>query len=227
MYLRAAEVGRAACNFPVMCSRDANTGRWSILAMTSLERGYNLFVKGGEWIASFEPTVMQTYPFSLVAAENGAGGYVMGIDEQCAAIVSDDGDALFDDSGNPSIRLSNVKMLLEADVGNDVQSHHFLTELADNELLRPIEIIVTYEDDTSQTIIDLYTIDEDKLQSLSAEKLGDLAGKGYLVAVHAMLISIYQLNALIRRHNRDAERKPVSKVKLQVRRVAGGAEPGQ
>ena len=94
-------------------------------------------------------------------------------------------------------------------------------------MLKPIEIIVTFEDGTSQTIIDLYTIDEDKLQSLSAEKLGTLARNGYLITIHAMLISIYQVNALVRRHNQGARRKTVRNVKMQVGRAAGSAEPGQ
>ncbi len=226
MFIRAGEVARAACEFPVFCSRSATTGTWSISAMTSLEANSNLSVVDGNWTAIFEPSAMRSYPLCLVNSPENTGQFALGIDATSSSLGTDHGNELFDDNGNPTIFLSKIKTMLEADIEADIQTRYFLDELVRLELLKPLQITVAYEDDASQTIVALHSIDEDKLQSLASEELVDLLQKGYLATIHAMLISLYQLNSLVRRHNSDSGRKQVSQVKLNVARAAGEAGEG-
>ena len=52
----------------------------------------------------------------------------------------------------------------------------------------------------------------------TAEKVDDFRRRGFLLLVHAMLISIYQLNALILKHNRVPDSRRVRQVKLGLAR---------
>lgn len=79
-------------------------------------------------------------------------------------------------------------------------------------------MLVHYDNGTMQTLKGLHTLDEDRLQSLQAEQLAELNKKGYLSPIHAMLISIYQLNSLIRKHNEVEQFTKVKQIKLEVAR---------
>lgn len=218
MHLRAVEIGRAVSSFPVLCGRHANTGDWALSAVASLERGQNLFVVDDEWTANYLPTSVQTYPLCLMTSSEEDRGHAVGIDETSAAISRDSGEALFDQSGNPSLYLNRTRSILEADIENDIQTHHFLGELDKLGLFKSINIHVHYDDGGIQTITDLHTIDEDRLQSLLPDQLHDLAARGYLLLMHAMLVSIHQFNSLVRKHNRIPESRRVKQVKLSVAR---------
>ena len=84
-------------------------------------------------------------------------------------------------------------------------------------------MLVQYGDDAVQTLKGLHTLDEDKLQSLPAEQLQELSKKGYLAPIYAMLVSIFQLNALIRKHNSIDSLNNVKHVKLEVARDSAPA----
>ena len=64
------------------------------------------------------------------------------------------------------------------------------------------------------------------MKTLSAEQLHELESKGYLLTVHAVLISLFQINLLVRRHNEDEGKKSVIQVKLEVARDIPGADAG-
>ena len=66
-------------------------------------------------------------------------------------------------------------------------------------------------------------LDEDKLKALTAEQLAELNKNGYLVPMHATLVSVFQVNALIRRHN-AAGLSPVRQVKLEVSKGGPAAQ---
>ena len=62
----------------------------------------------------------------------------------------------------------------------------------------------------------MHTIDEDKFQSLSIEDLDKLRKEGYLMPIHAMLVSIMQVNKLINLSNEVVERAQIVEVKMEV-----------
>jgi hypothetical protein len=223
MGLKANEVGKAACSFPVFLSRVQNTGRLALSAICGLEAGDNLFVENGRWTATYLPVLMKTFPLFLMTSSSDERGFVVGIDESSPAFSTESGEALFDDNGKPSIYLSNVSTLLESGVQDDIQTHHFLQALEELSLHKSIDVLVHFENGEVQTIKGLSTIDEDRLQSCTAEQLFDLSAKGYLALIYAMLISIFQLNLLIRRQNDKGDRTKVTQIKLEVARDAGAS----
>jgi hypothetical protein len=214
--LRATEAGRAAANFPVFFTRGAQDGILVLSAFTSFENGQNMFVKDGQWQATYQPNAMQTYPFFLMQSPSGEKSYTIGIDESNEAFSKDEGELLFDDNGKASLQLSRAKTLLEADIQNDINTFQFAKKLEELGLLKSIDLVVQYQDGASQTITGLMTIDEDKLNVLSPEQLHSLNQQGYLVQIHALLISIYQLNVLIQKQNNRSDLPKVAQLKIEV-----------
>ena len=214
MNLRAGEVARAACDFPVFFSRNPDNDRWAMSAISSLEPGKNLFVADGQWQALYQPTVMQTFPLFLIQADNDKG-FAVGFDAQSSALSQDQGEPLFDPSGEPSPYLKQVSSILEADIERDLQTVRFAEHLHELKLIRPIDLLVQHADGNGRNLTGLYSIDEDALKALDQEQTYDLHQRGYLGVIDAMLISLFQLNALVRKNNEDEQLKAIGQVKIQ------------
>ncbi len=75
-------------------------------------------------------------------------------------------------------------------------------------------------DGDPNTIKGLHTIDEDRFQTLSIEELDSLRKQGYLMPIHAMLISLLQVNRLITINNENVERARIVEVKMEVAKDA-------
>lgn len=214
--LRVSELSKASCNFPVFFSRIDDSGDWSLSAITSYQVGSNLFIQKGAWQATYYPSSMQTYPIFLMNKPSAEKNYTFGIIQDNPAFSQDEGEPLFDDKGNASNYLSRVKALLENGTNDTVHTFKFLEVIKQHDLFKALDLQVQYVDGTLSTIKGLYTIDEDKLASLKAEDYLALREKGYLPPIYAMLISLYQLNALLRMHNDVEGSTKIQQIKMEV-----------
>jgi hypothetical protein len=210
------EVGRAAGNFPIFFTRSAQDGALVLSALTSFESQQNMFVKDGQWQSTYQPSAIKTFPFFLMRSKSDAKSYTIGIDEKNQVFSREHGELLFEENGKASMQLSRAKVLLEADIQNDIHTFQFGKELEQMGLLKSIDLVVQYQDGTNQSITGLITIDEDKINALSAEQLHGLNQQGYLVQIHALLISIYQLNSIIQKQNSHIDLPKVAQLKIEV-----------
>jgi len=139
------------------------------------------------------------------------------------------GAPLFDEQGKSVDWVNTLGNQLESHLQANYQTHLYINALEKAGLNKEINVHIAYKDGTVQTIGGLHTVDEDKLQAMDAEQLLEFNKIGYLMPIHAMLMSIYQLNPLVRRHNKIAEspagkvagHKLVNQVKLEIARDAG------
>jgi len=214
--LRVNEVGRAAGNFPIFFTRSAQDGALVLSALTSFESQQNMFVKDGQWQSTYQPSAIKTFPFFLMRSKSDAKSYTIGIDEKNQVFSKEHGELLFEENGKASMQLSRAKVLLEADIQNDIHTFQFGKELEQMGLLKSIDLVVQYQDGTNQSITGLITIDEDKINALSAGQLHGLNQQGYLVQIHALLISIYQLNSIIQKQNSHIDLPKVAQLKIEV-----------
>jgi predicted NAD/FAD-dependent oxidoreductase len=133
--------------------------------------------------------------------------------------ASDSGvTALFTADGSPSLFLRKQTALLEADLRNEYLSFQFIQAISGLGLLKELDLQLHYPDGSSQIIKGLATVDEDKLQLLSADTLHQLQQQGYLLVLHAMLLSISQLNKLIQYHNKLPANQTLKSIKLEITR---------
>ncbi|REL34404.1 SapC family protein [Thalassotalea euphylliae] len=214
--LKIHEVGHAGTSLPVFLMKDPKSGVWRVSAVTSFAMGTNLFVEDNQWQPTFKPLAMQTFPFFLMKAEGEGKGYTVGIDPESNAFSEQSGDTIFTDEGKASQRLMKATQLLEASIEQDIQTYQFGQAINDLGLVKAINLVIHRPDGSQETLQGLCTIDEDKLNALSGEQLKSLSDKGYLAPMYAILMSIYQLNSLIRRNNLDQRFNTISEVKIAV-----------
>ena len=203
--LRATEIGKACSSFPVFVTRNPHNGDWAFSAMCGFEPGVNLFMQEEKWDAVYMPTAMQTYPLFLMEAPNTEKGYAVGIDENAPAFSREEGDPFFDENGKATPMLTRMSGMLEADIRNDTATRQFLARLDEMGLISPIDLQVQYANGKVNTITGLNTIDEGKLNTFGGETLEEFQKNGYLLAIHALLVSSFQLNAMIKRQGTGDE----------------------
>ena len=213
--LRVTEVAQATVDFPVMMSRMSN-GTMSLSALTSFEPHKNLFVSGSEWTSSFQPVAMKTYPFFLMKADDGSANPVLGIDGESEALSEKEGDAIFDKKGKLSLAVKQLQAQLMEDSNNMVHTFQFFETVEKFGLIRSVELVLNYVDGKTNRIRGLSMIHEDNLQSLNSDRLTELRDRGYLAPIYAMLFSVFQLNALIRRNNAAEGMAKIKNINLEV-----------
>ena len=213
--LRVTEVAQATVDFPVMMSRMSN-GTMSLSALTSFEPNKNLFVIGDEWASSFQPAAMKTYPLFLMKAEDGRPEPILGVDAESGALSKVEGQALFDKKGKFSLPVKQLQAQLMEDSKNMVHTFQFFETLKNFNLIRSVDLALNYADGQTNRIRGLSMIHEDNLQNLSSDRLTELRDRGYLAPVYAMLFSVFQLNALIRRNNAAAGTAKIKDINLEV-----------
>ena len=213
--LKVTEVAQAITCFPVFFARGSVATDWTISAITGIELNKNLFVVDEAWDAIYQPSGMKTYPFYLMQSSRHEKGYTIGIDEAGDGFTAD-GEPVFDDKGKASLMLSAVTAQLQDNVKNEILTYNFCQHIDQLGLLKAIDVLVHHVDDTITTLTGLHTIDEEKLTDLSTEQFEELRNKGYLAPIYGLLMSLYQLNGLIRRHNLLEGVKLVKQVTMEV-----------
>ena len=196
-YLTMHEFARAAAIFPIVFLEDKEKNEFRPVALMGLNAGENLFVAAdGKWNASYIPAIIRRYPFAL--APNGdAGQYVVCIDEESSLVDDNQGSALFDDDGEPTQIIENVKRYLTELQQMDAITHQFCKFLAENNMFTTLNMKVQ-ENDTVKSITGCYVINETRLNGLSDELFLDIKNKRYLPAIYAHLISLAQTERLVK-----------------------------
>jgi hypothetical protein len=212
--ITVSEIGKISSSNPIFFTREPNTGKWVIIAVYSFHVGSNLLIQETQSDATYLPTSIQAYPFFLTANNGESKRYSISIDEAYIQQNNDEGERIFSDNGEPSIELNSLIKMLEGDVKNHTQTHFFTEKLEELSLFKQMDVAVEYTDDSMDTLAGLYTVDEEKMQSLSAEQLQALHNVGYLPPIYAVLNSLFQLNALIKRHNNNTSKTLIKQVKL-------------
>jgi len=214
MLIKYPEIAPSAANFPVFLTRDPNNGRLVFSALMSFESQQNLMIKNKQWIASYQPVCMRTYPLFLMRSVADKTKLTIGVNEENPHVCTDNGNALFDKHGEPSEMLIGIQKLLETDLKNEADTQSFVNVLEAHNLLRKVDMVVATSTNSTFKIAGLHTIDEDVLRTLDTDNVISLNQQGYLQQIHALLFSIYQINGLIRKHN-DVSSEKIKRVKLE------------
>ncbi len=223
MTMRVTEVSRAACEMPMFFTKTNDEGDLIISAMTSLELDRNLLVRDDQWKGIYQPTSMATYPFFLMRRPENNEEITVGIDPENSAFSTEKGEPLFEDNKKAGALLSRVTAMLQDDMRNDVHTYNFAKKVAELGLIRSIDVSVGYEGGKVNTLKGLNTIDEAKLAELSEEQFKELREKNYLAPIYSMLISLYQLNHLIRLHNDSGVGDRIQQVTMGVEKDENAA----
>lgn len=212
--IEAVEVAKAVINFPVFFTKNQHD-EMTLSAIVGLNAGQSLFAKGEKWDASYIPSCLKTYPFYLMHSPEEENQMAIGIQEDNPSFSQTEGDALFDGEGKPTQRLEQASNLLNEHVENVKATIRMADGFRQLDIYKPIEILLQYQDNTVTRLNGLYTINEEKLGKLAPEELTILNQEGYLVVMHAMLISVSQINNLVRKHNESDAQDKIVNIKVE------------
>jgi hypothetical protein len=199
-YLTMHEFARAASIFPIVFLEDKEKDEFRPVALMGLNAGENLFVDAdGKWQASYVPAIIRRYPFALTPSGQD-GQYVVCLDEASSLVSEVDGAALFDEKGEPTQIIENVKRYLGELQQMDTMTSSFCKFLAGNNMLTPLNMRVR-ENNNVKNVSGCYVVNEERLNNLSDERFLEVKNLSYLAPLYAHLISLAQTERLVTLHD--------------------------
>lgn len=200
------EFAHLLLQYPIMLTKNRETGRFTCVAVLGFDEGENLFIEDGNWQALYIPLNVQREPFMIGVQPDSTGSdgieQVVFVDTDDPRVQATKGEALFDEQGRPSPYLGHVTALLKTLNDGIQQTQTFIDKLISLDLVAPAHLRVELSNKEERRIEGLYTIDRERLQSLPAKELHELNTSGYLEAAHNLLASFGQFHALVARKNR-------------------------
>ena len=202
--VNVSELGIASSNFPIVFVQNPRDQRHMLTAMLGLKTGENIYYGEEFWESCYVPLAIQRHPFVVGYDDRSDDATQLApcieIDSPC--VSESDGIALYKDDGTPTDMLRSVQQMLGMMFEAGKFTDQFIQKLEELNLITTFDLILQTQNGEMNRITGMSTIDEKRLKALSAEQLKDLQTRDYLAPCHLMLVSLYQLNQLIRRRNR-------------------------
>jgi hypothetical protein len=190
-----AEFPMLAMHYPLLLSKDADTGTFYCGAMLGFDEGENLFIREQAGQDAYRPLNLQRGPFYTAGAD-------LAVDLDDPRVAASGEQPLFEPSGDPTAYLQSIMALMRDLKPGLERSRMFVETLLGMKLLEPVSIDARFDDGSRRDVVGLYTIDRDALKQLPDEAVLQLFRRGYLQLVHHMLASLQHVAALAKRKNR-------------------------
>ncbi|GGY62439.1 hypothetical protein GCM10011613_02410 [Cellvibrio zantedeschiae] len=202
-----SEFLKLAVQFPIVLTKDKDTGRFNCVALFGFQAGENLFITHNQWNSLYLPLQIRRQPFFLGKSEHDESQFVICIDTGSKSIQPENADAsvntaIFDVDGKETAYLKNIKSILAELVNGEEPTQAFITTLASLKLLQPMQLEITFASGESTRIEGLYTINEEHLNRLSTTDINSLHTQGYLSFIYTMMTSIGHIYGLIDKKNK-------------------------
>jgi hypothetical protein len=186
-----------AC-YPIVFRKTVDGLGFEPVALFGFQDGENLFLKDDRWDAPYLPMMVERQPFLI-----GVNGdqLMVNIDLDHPRVSQFDGEQIFLPHGGNTEFLEQTNSLLFG-IHQGLQSQAgFLAALLENELLESFVLDVELNDGSQNRLVGFYTINEDRLQSLSGEAIAKLHAANYLQAIYLVIASLSNFRMLIDRKN--------------------------
>jgi hypothetical protein len=193
-------------NYPIFFAKDGESGQFYPLGLFGFQRDENLFLNGNSWDASYLPLMVERNPFLIgfqksTDDESAEKRPVVSINMDSPRLSETEGEALFNDNGEPTEYLQRAIHNLQTMHSGHEQNKVFIAALLENDLLEPFNLDITLKDGSNNRLEGFYTINEEKLASLQPEILGQLHQQGFLQAIYMVVASFSRVTDLIAKKN--------------------------
>jgi hypothetical protein len=189
--LGRGEIALAAADMPLCLAKDAQTGRFELVALTGLVEPVNLFVSAAGYHATYQPRVAGLSALRLDAG--GADG--VAVDEEDAAL-GPAGEPLFHDG-----HANQWRAALEAAMADVVAGRALADGYARRALLRPLTVALTMADGREHLLDGLYAVAEPELAALDDAAVVAMHRADELAPAAVLGASLAQVERLRQLHN--------------------------
>lgn len=194
-----SEFKKLVVQYPIALTKREDSGEFLCVAVLGFADKENLFWVEDQWDGIYTPLNVIRQPF-FVGQDKGES--VICIDEEGTCLSDSHGDAIFDEDGGETEFLQDIKKMLSQLLEAEALTKEFVKALVDYDLLLPMQLDITFANGDTQAVRGLYTVDEQKLDALDAEKLVFLQQRRYLSAVYMLIASTGHMYSLIDRKNK-------------------------
>ncbi|HXP64658.1 MAG TPA: SapC family protein [Steroidobacteraceae bacterium] len=181
-------------HYPILFSKDTDTGAFFCGAMLGIDEGENLFLKDGSGHDGYRPLNLQRAPFFVSGDE-------LAIDLDHPRVCADMGQALFNERGEATPYLESIKAAFQQLKPGIEMTKRFTETLLRLDLLEPVDIVLGFDDGSKRTLVDLYTVNQDLLRQLPDASVIELFRRGYLQLIYLLIASLKQIPVLAKKKN--------------------------
>jgi hypothetical protein len=191
-----SEFSALAMHYPILFSKDADTGQFYCGAMLGFDAGENLFVEEQRTSSAYRPLNLQRGPFVTSGSD-------LAIDMDHPRVAPSGDQELFDKSGEPSGYLQGIMGLMKELRPGLERTRIFIDTLLGLRLIEPVTIAARFDDGLQREFTGLYTVNRDQLKELADAAVLDLFRRGYLQLIYLLLLSLNHVSGLAQRKNRS------------------------
>jgi SapC len=185
-----------AMHYPVLFSKDADTGQFYCGAMLGFDTGENLFLDEHRTLTIYRPLNLQRGPFLTAGSD-------LAIDLDHPRVAPAGDQELFSETGEPSKYLQSIMGLMRDLRPGLERTRIFIDTLLGLKLIEPMTISARFDDGSDREFTGLYTVNRDRLKDLPDAAVLDLFRRGYLQLMYLMLASLNHVPALAQKKNRS------------------------
>jgi hypothetical protein len=191
------ELPQVQAEYPIVFIKDAETGRFHLVALLGLKPQENLFHKVGGWNALYVPQYLTNLPFLLSASTEQPNNFVVGIDLDSPMVSETVGEALFSENGEQTEDLTQATENLVRANSQFEATQNFINTLVDKNLLSSKSLTIKPSNNEEFNVTGLYSIDEDTFKELNDADYKELKDKGLLAAIYSCLFSTQRIEKLV------------------------------
>ena len=189
--------------YPIFFRKNNDTGEFYAAALFGLEPEENLFLSDQGWDASYVPMMIRKQPF-YIGLKDGeknedANSLVVTMDPDSPRVSQSSGESLFNPDGSATEFLNEKMEVLERVHQGYEHTRGFVHALSEHGLLEQFVLELNLQDGSTKQMLGFYTVNEERVQSLSGDTLAEFSSKGYLMPLFMILASNSKVRELIKR----------------------------
>ena len=205
----------ASSSYPIFFIKNSHSGSFSAIALLGLQQD-NIFFTGEESNdIAYIPNSLSMLPFALGADPDNSKKLTTCINLQSQLVNQSEGSALLNEDNTSSERLKQVTQEFSGIFQQHVSTEQFISVLIECNLLMELELNIQCSGGENTTIQGLYLINEQQLNSLTAEQQLLFLERGFYPPIMAMLASTVQINRMIKLY-KQKKMKDINSVNMKV-----------
>lgn len=197
-----SEFADASKEYPILFLRAGKDpeGRDLVAPVTvfGLSKGENLVYRHGRWTMRYIPAMLRAYPFAM--APTPEKQYLVCFDETSNVLSQTEGEPLFNDKGEPSAYLNEIREFLErieVEVERTRMAGRRLMELG---LLQEKRFDATLPDGSPLAVDGFMAVDEERMKNLTDAEIIEMQRSGLLALLHFHMGSMNNISRLLEIH---------------------------
>lgn len=190
--------------YPILFRQNPETDKFYATALLGLQQHENLFLEASTdsgWAARYIPANIARGPFLIgfqhQQTEEEQQSAVIHIDMEHPKVSEKQGQPLFLEHGGNSAYLEYISKVLNVAHRGIAVTDMMFAAFNEFELIEPVNIEFDLANGQKTRLTGNYTINENKLQTLTAEQLIQLNNAGFLQLAFAVVFSMTNIRKLI------------------------------